>query len=288
MQALPVTLQDIKGATRRDPILSKKVIDYILKGWPKQTPEIVQLYASHQTQLTIENGCLLWGTRVIILKPLQDLLLRSLHETHPGTTHMEAFARSYFWWTGLYKDVENLGKSCVACQAMKSNPTAAPLHPWVWPDAPWTCIHVDYTGPFHDKVFLVVVDAHSEWPEVSMMTFSTSQQTIGALCSLFSHYGYPEQLVSDNGTQFTSAEFTQFLKANGIKHIQKAPYHPSSNGLAERFVRTLKHSLKASERNSKSLQHRLVEFLLNYRSAPHATTNVSSSELFETTTLCSI
>ena len=279
VQALPVTFQDIKNATRRDPVLSK-VIDYVRKGWPKQTPEIVQPYASRQTEFTIENGCLLWGMRVVIPKSLQDSLLRSLHETHPGITRMKALARSYFWWTGLDKDVENLGKSCTSCQAMRSNPAAAPLHPWVWPDAPWTRIHVDYAGPFRGKMFLVVVDAHSKWPEVSMMTSSTSQQTIDALRSLFSRYGLPEQLVSDNGTQFTSAEFTQFLKANGIKHIRSAPYHPSSNGLAERFVRTLKRSLKASERDSKSLQHRLVEFLLNYRSTPHATTNVSPSELF--------
>ena len=279
VQALPVTFQHIQTATRRDPAMSK-VINYVLKGWPTKVPEIVQPYAYRQAELTIENGCLFWGTRVIIPKSLQGSLLRSLHETHPGITRMKALARSYFWWSGLDKDIEDLGKSCTACQAIKSNPTAAPLHPWVWPDTPWTRIHVDYAGPFRGKMFLVVVDAHSKWPEVIMMTSSTAQQTIEALRSLFSRYGLPEQLVSDNGTQFTSAEFTHFLKANRIKHIRSAPYHPSSNGLAERFVRTFKRSLKASEGDSKSLQHRLVEFLFNYRSTAHATTNVSPSELF--------
>ena len=63
---------------------------------------------------------------------------------------MKAVAHSYFWWIGLDKDIETLAKSCGECQAVKSNPAAARLHPWVWPDEPWTRIHVDYA----DHIFL--------------------------------------------------------------------------------------------------------------------------------------
>ena len=153
---------------------------------------------------------------------------------------MKAVARSYFWWIGLDKDIENLGKSCENCQAVKSNPTAAPLHPWVWPNVPWTCIHVDYAGPFLGKMFVVVVDAHSKRPEVQVMNSTTSQSTIEALRTLLGRYGLPTQLVFDNGSQFISSEFVHFLRANGIKHILGAPYHPSSNVLAERFVQTMR------------------------------------------------
>ena len=67
---------------------------------------------------------------------------------------MKAVTHSYFWWIGLDKDIENQGKSGENCQAVKSNPTVAPLHPWLWPDAPWTRIHVDYAAPFLGKMFL--------------------------------------------------------------------------------------------------------------------------------------
>ena len=87
-------------------------------------------------------------------------------------------------------------------------------------------------------------------------------------------------LFSDNGPQFTSEEFAHFMKMNGIKHVFCAPYHPSSNGLAERFVQTFKRSMKASENASGSLNQRLNQFLFSYRYSPHATTNVSPSELF--------
>ena len=149
---------------------------------------------------------------------------------------MKAMACSYFWWIGLDKDTENLRKSCENWQAVKSNPTAVPLHPWVWPHAPGTRIHVDYAGPFLRKMFLVVVDAPSKWPEVQIMNSTTSQSTTEAMRTLFGHYELPTQLVSDNGSQFISTEFVHFLRLNGVKRIQSAPYHPSSIGQAGRFV----------------------------------------------------
>lgn len=129
-------------------------------------------------------------------------------------------------------------------------------------------------------MFFVVVDAHSKWPEVEIMKTTTAEKTIKVLRNLFARHGLPEQLVSDNGPQFTSSEFKQFMHKNRVKHILSAPYHPASNGLAERFVQTLKHSLKASRQNDeRSIQHRLAEFLFEYRATPHATTGVSPAEL---------
>ena len=93
-------------------------------------------------------------------------------------------------------------------------------------------------------------------------------------------YGIPTQLVSDNGPQFTSEEFASFMKRIGIKHIHCAPYHPSSNGTAERFVQTFKKAMKASRNSSLTHAHRLYTFLLTYRITPHATTNEAPCQLF--------
>ena len=70
------------------------------------------------------------------------------------------------------------------------------------------------------------------------------------------------------------------MKQQGIKHVKSAPYHPSTNGLAERFVQTFKSAMKASEKDSKTLTTRLSTFLGNYRATPHATTGSSPSQLF--------
>ena len=101
-------------------------------------------------------------------------------------------------------------KVCSACQAAKSSPPVAPLHPWVWLAAPWKRVHINFARPFFGKMFHVTVDALPKWPEVAMMSSTTSQLTMEVVRSLFNQYGLPEQLVSDNGPQFTSEEFAQF------------------------------------------------------------------------------
>ena len=180
-----------------------------------------------------------------------------------------------------YKAILNVRTDAApSCQAIKPNPPYSTTTSMGLADTPWKRIHVDLAGPFQGKMFFIVVDAHSKWPEVVTMSTTTSHTTIEALRSMFARFGLPEQLVSDNGPQFTSTEFAQFMKGNHIKHILCSPYHPSSNGLAERFVQTFKRSMRAGEQDGRSLQHRLSEFLLTYRTSTHATTDTSPSELF--------
>ena len=77
-------------------------------------------------------------------------------------------------------------------------------------------------------MYLVVIDAHSKWPEVWPMGSTTAEETIGVMKHLFSLYGLPDQVVSDNGPQFASTEFQEFLRQHGVKHYRSAPL-PSSN-----------------------------------------------------------
>ena len=127
-------------------------------------------------------------------------------------------------------------------------------------------------------MFLIVVDAHSRWLEIERMDTTTSTKTIENLQSLFARYGVPSELVSDNGPQFKSEEFQMFLKRNGIKHLT-SPYHPASNGLAERCVQSFKLAMK-SETEVKPLSIKLATFLLAYRYTPHSNTGEEPSQLF--------
>lgn len=131
VQALPVTSCDIKRATRWDPVLSK-VYCCVEDGWPNKIDEELKPFKAKETEISREGGCLFWGIRVIIPKSLQSKVLESLHSNHTGITRMKMIARSHFWWKGLDKAIETLGKACKSCRA----PTAL-LHPWIWPDAPW-------------------------------------------------------------------------------------------------------------------------------------------------------
>ena len=141
---------------------------------------------------------------------------------------MKASARSFVWWPQIDNNLEQLVKNCDECQSTRYLPPVAPLQPWEWPQRPWAQVHTDYAGPFMNKYFLLLVDAHSKWIEVRPVNNATSTVTIDQLHSLFTKYRLPEMLVTGNGTVFTSDEFNTFTKQNGIHHARSASYHPAS------------------------------------------------------------
>ena len=124
-----------------------------------------------------------------------------------------------------------------------------------------------------------MVDANSKWPEILPMS-STTAATIAAFRGVFARFGFPVNVVTDNGPQYISAEFGEFLRRNGVKHIRVAPYHPARNGAAERVVQSFKRSVEASASTRAPMSHRLADFLLTYRTTPHAVTGHTPSSLF--------
>ena len=103
-------------------------------------------------------------------------------------------------------------------------------------------------------------------------------RTVEELQRIFATHGLPQQLVSDNGPQFVSQHFAEFLKINSIKHFKSAPYHLVTNGLAEHFIQMIKKALKASMSEG-TVSQKLVKFFLSYRTSPHATTKRPLCEL---------
>ncbi|CAI2738846.1 unnamed protein product [Dicrocoelium dendriticum] len=155
-------------------------------------------------------------------------------------------------------------------QASKMPPHQSPV-PWHPPAKPWSRVHIDYAGPIDGISYLVVVDAYSKWPEVVAVNPPTASATLTCLQRIFSQHGLPEVLVSDNGTQFTSSVFEDFCRRHCIEHLRSPPYHPQSNGQAERFVDTFKRALLKS-RGEGTVDECLQAFLLSYRSTPNPAT----------------
>ena len=93
--------------------------------------------------------------------------------------------------------------------------------------------------------------------EMIPMSSTTAERTITELRKLFATHGLPTQVVTDNGTQFTSQEFAEFLKLNSIHHYKSAPYHPATNGEAERYVQTFKQAMRAAKDDPGTLSTKL-------------------------------
>ena len=272
----PVTADDVRTWTQRDPKLAR-VLQYIQQGWPCEVETDLERYSTKCLELSAYEGCILWGNRIIIPGPGREAVLQELHEGHPGITRMKSLARMYVWWPGINADIEKSVRLCTECQETQSVPPAAPLHPWKWPSRPWARLHVDFAGPFLGKTFLITIDAHSKWIEAACTQSMSSTVVIEELRTVFAKFGLPETIVSDNGPAFVSEEFELFTKSNGIKHLKSAPYHPASNGLAERAVQIVKRGLKKVR--SGSISTRLAKVLFTYRITPQGTTGVSPAEL---------
>ena len=150
------------------------------------------------------------------------------------------------------------------------------MYPWNCPQRPWSRVHIDHAGPFMNHYFLIIIDAYSKWTEVLQVSSTSSSETINKLRHLFATHGLPSVMVSDNATSFTSEEFGEFLHLNGIKLITSAPYHPVTNGLAEKAVQSFKEAMK---KMSGLLPTRISRYLFASRNTPHTTTGIAPSEL---------
>ena len=209
-----VTSNRVKAETEKDPLLST-VHRYVIQGWPDVVDVELVPFKHRKDSLTVDQGCILWGTRAVIPHKLRTNVLRQLHETHQGITRTKQLARSYVWWPDLDKDIENVVQRCEVCQMKRNEPPKATVHPWSYPEKPWSRVHIDFATPELGTNYLVIVDAYSKYPEVVKMRSTTTNATVYELKQVFSRHGYPEVLVSDNGPQFKSNEFQVFCTQYG-------------------------------------------------------------------------
>lgn len=265
---LPVKFSDIQAKTQECQVLSQ-VSSYIMHGWPQSRKAIVNSevarFYDQREAFTLLSGCIFFGERIVIPAPLRPQILEELHRGHPGIVRMKLLARCKVFWPQIDKEIERTVRSCENCAKAGKSPIKCSLQPWPVPKSPWSRIHIDYAGPVDGMCFLVIVDAYSKWPEVFETKITTTSKTIELLSEVFTRHGYCDTIVSDNGPQFTSDQFANFCKSLGVEHIRTAPYHPQSNGQAERFVDLLKTGLKKAVG---SVNERLREFLFSYRSTP--------------------
>ena len=176
-------------------------------------------------------------------------------------------------------NIECVSDSCKPCAEMAKDPAKTSHHKWEFPERPWQHLHIDYAGPFLDYMWLIIVDAHSIWPIVIPTKDTSAEKTSEMLLDLFATHGFCEQIVSDNGSQFTSEIFEKFCEVRGIQHTLTAPYHPQSNGEAERFVQTLKTAMMKSKLSGEDMKTSLRNFLARYRMTPHCSTGFAPCEL---------
>ena len=226
------------------------------------------------------------GLQLCIPKFLQKPLVEEIHSGyfggHLGIDKTYDKLRSRYYWSGMYRDVINHLKTCVACNMRKLKKQRPPLQDMQIPKYPFEMIAIDTCGPFPqsysgNRFIINIVDLFSGWPE-SFATDSKSAETVAQILieHIIPRHACPRLILSDNGTEFCNAVIDQISAFFNIKHIRTSVYHPQSNGRCEKYHRVQNDMLaKLVSRNQRNWDTKLPSILSAYRTAKNDTTKHS-------------
>nr|XP_034321902.1 uncharacterized protein K02A2.6-like [Crassostrea gigas] len=270
-EATPYALstREVEEVSKRDEELVR-IRRFIKEGeWEKSCVD----YFPFRDEFCSIGYLVLRGSRIVIPRSLRKQCVQLAHQGHLGIVGTKQQLRTKVWWPGMDKEVEKYVKSCHGCQITSAYPT--PL-----PTGPWQELAIDLLGPFTSGQYvLVVVDYFSRYYEIEITKDITSEKIIDALEGMFCRHGIPYQITSDNGPQFKSKLFEDYLTDNCIKHRAVTPLHPAANGEVERQNRSLMKRIRIAQAESKNWKKEIRKYLFAYRTTPHSTTGVSPAEL---------
>lgn len=231
------------------------------------------------------------STRLVVPTCCRPLVLHLAHSV-PWAGHMalqKTYARisSRFVWPSMYTDVQTYCTTCHTCQKTSAvrQRDRAPLHPLPVISVPFQRIAMDIVGPLErssagHQYILVISDYATRYPEAFPLRSITTPKVINALVQLFSRVGIPEEILTDQGTNFTSRLMKLLHRQLGITAIKTSPYHPQTDGLVERFNQTLKNMLRKFVSDTGRDWDKWLPFVLfAYREVPQASTGFSPFEL---------
>ncbi|XP_055862765.1 uncharacterized protein K02A2.6-like [Biomphalaria glabrata] len=270
-----IMLDKVKDAVKVDNEM-QMLKQYILNGWPDKhhiVPELKQ-YWSLADVLTYEDGLLMKGEIIIIPRALRKEVETKLHAAHLGYDAMMRRARDAVFWPGIAARIKEIANACQPCQQSKPTNQKESLIQHCEGSNPWDKVGTDLFQIF-DQQYLAIVDYYSNFIEVEHLHTTTSQVVIRKLKNVFARYGVPKVCISDFGPQFSSAEFTAFMKAWGVHHLKSSPGHHQLNGKAETAVKILKNLMK----KSKESKSHAYEALLEFRNTPRQDTNLSPAQM---------
>ena len=207
---------------------------------------------------------------------------------HLGSKKTIEKISNHFYWPGVQADARRYCRSCDECQRSlpKGKVSKVPLGQTPLIDEPFRRIAVDIIGPIApmtsrgNRYILTVVDYATRYPEAIALKNIDTATVAEALLSIFSRVGFPREMLSDRGAQFTSDLMKEISRLVSIKHLKTTPYHPACNGLVERFNGTLKSMLKKMSEERPSDWDRYIDSLLfAYRETPQDSTGFAPFEL---------
>ena len=228
--------------------------------------------------------------RPIIPRNFRSQILSTVHNlSHPGVRATTKLITERFCWPGVRKDCVEFVRNCLLCQRAKirkhNRSAIAKYEP---PKERFSHINIDIVGPFPlcegQRYCLTIIDRFTRWPEAIPIPDISAEVVVKAIISQWiSRFGVPLRITSDRGRQFESGIFAELMRAIGSTHLRTTPYHPQSNGIIERWHRSLKTAILCH--NPARWVDHLPVILLGLRVAFKPDINASPAEMVYGSTL---
>eukprot|EP00731_Ephydatia_muelleri_P014418 Em0008g138a len=228
--------------------------------------------------------------QLVLPEACRDPVLHMAHAIpmagHVGRKKTTERVLQRFFWPGVSKDVAEYCKNCPSCQKASSKRVApAPLIPLPVIAEPFSRIALDIVGPLPrsrsgNRFVLVICDYATRYPEAIPFRSADAEHVAEQLVQVFSRVGIPQEIMSDQGTNFMSTLLAEMYRLLNVQRLRTTPYHPQCNGLVERFNQTLKAMLrKSATKDGKDWDKLLPYLLFAYREVPQESTGFSPLEL---------
>ena len=236
--------------------------------WPHNIcdiPKKIQPYRTFHEEVIIEDGLLLKGTHIIIPQTLHKEMIKLLHTGHLRLEKCLNRANQSMYWPGLYDELKDFLTNCITCLKFSAQkPISNNQHAGnEIPVPPWSKLASDIYY-FEGDSYLLIVDYTSHFTIIRKLSSMTGKAIAHHMQSLFSKYGWPNTLVTDNGPCYTSKEFQILIQSMSVNHLTNSPHYPQSNGLAEKFVGIIKNLFHKAKEEGQSP----YTALMVYRNTP--------------------
>ena len=255
----------VRNEIKRDATL-QRILWRVVSGDWSDCSQMEKPFKCVSERLTVNDGVLYNRSRLFIPAKLRAAAFSICHnDVHCGvhSTHRRMQASS--WWPNMLKDVNYLISVCSVCSKIRPRSDKS-IH--CWPSAlPFQRVHMDWAYTKEVGEVLVIVDSGSGWIEAFRCKDRSSSSVIACLEVVFTRFGPPETVVSDNAKEFVSSELNCWIQAQGATKTESPPYFPQSNGRAERAVQTVKRFMKcwATSQSHQDFPSYLRKVLFHHR-----------------------